>query len=78
MRHTGKTKTTKAVPKDLKKVRVKLKKGEAVKITDIANGLADNLICRHGLRKAFVIAKLIHEKVFANYKKMEREYGEVT
>ena len=60
------------------KIRVKLKKGEAREITNLANGLADKLICQNGSRKAFVVARLVHEKTFANYKRLERKYGEVT
>ncbi len=60
------------------RVKVKLKKGEAVEVTRLANGLADKLICQNGSRLAFVIARLVHEKTFANYKSLERKYGEVT
>ncbi len=59
-------------------LKVKLKKGEAVIITRRANNIANDLIARYGLRKAFVIGKLVHEKVLANYKRMEEKYGTVT
>ena len=56
------------------KIRVRLKRGEAVDITRTANSKADWLIATFGLRKAYVISRLTHEKVFAVYKKMEKKY----
>lgn len=58
----------------MSKTRVKLRKGEAVDVMKLANGLVNKLICNHGSRIAFVVARLVHEKTFANYKRLERNY----
>lgn len=57
----------------MKKI-IKLKKGEAVDVTRIANTLSNMLIAQQGLRQALVIARLIHEKVNANYQAIEKKY----
>lgn len=56
------------------KIKIRLGKGGAKEVTRIASGLADKLIASHGTSKAFVISRLVHEKVFATYKRMERKY----
>ena len=56
------------------KMKIRLKKGEGKTISDLAQLITDRLIAEHGTRKAFLIARLVHEKAFANYKSMERKY----
>ena len=56
------------------KIKIKYEKGEAREIMEDAQRLSDNLICHHGSRKAYLIVRSVYEKVFANYKRMERKY----
>lgn len=58
------------------KKRIKLKKTEAVDVNTAANALVTVLIGRHGIRQALVIARKIHEQVFANYKRIGKKYGQ--
>ena len=66
-------KTRKRSPNNTR-VKIKLKVGEATAISRIAECVARKLIAGHGSRLAFAITRLIHEKVFANYKRMQREH----
>jgi len=61
----------------IKKSKIKLKRNEATNIPRIASGLADKLIAQHGLRPALVMARLIYERIYANYKRIEAKYGKV-
>ena len=61
----------------MRKKQVKLQKDEAADVTRIATSQANMLIAHQGLRQALVIARLIHEKVYANYKSVEKNHGEV-
>ncbi len=56
------------------KTAVKLKKGEAREATQRSNSLVCGLIAQYGSRMAFVVARLVYEKAFANYKSMQRKY----
>jgi hypothetical protein len=61
-----------------KKVAVKLgSKEEAEHISKVAHNMAEGLIAGETLRLALPIARLIHEKVFASYKRIEHKYGKV-
>lgn len=59
------------------KKNIRLKKGEELDVRTAANALSIVLIGRHGIRKALIISRLIHERVFANYKNLEKKYGKI-
>lgn len=61
----------------MKKKRIKLEKGEHKSVGKVAERVAGCLIAAEGLRRALVIARLVHEKTFAQYKKVERKYGKI-
>jgi len=61
-----------------KKIRVKLRGHDAIDVSQAAQSVADNLIAHHGSKLAFVIGRLVHEKVYTNYKRLKKKYGEVT
>ena len=56
------------------KMKIRLRKGEGKTLPHLAQVVLDRLIAEQGTRKAFLIARLVHEKAFANYKSMERKY----
>ena len=56
------------------KMRIRLRKGEGKTLPRLAQVVLDRLVAEQGTRKAFLIARLVHEKAFANYKSMERKY----
>lgn len=60
------------------RAKIRLKGGEAVDVAMAASALSEKLISHHGLRLALVIARLVHEKTFASYKRIEEKYGKVT
>ena len=59
------------------KTKIKLTTEEAQNVARIADGLANKLIAGETLRLALPIARLVHEKVIASYKRIESRYGEV-
>jgi hypothetical protein len=62
----------------MSKTKVKLKTEEAERINTVADRLSKTIIAGETLRLALPIARLIHEKIFAEYKKIEEKYGKVT
>ena len=56
------------------KMKIRLRKGEGRELPYLAQVILARLIAGQGSRKAFFIARLIHEKALANYKSMERKY----
>lgn len=58
-----------------KRVVVKVPAKDAVDAGKIARNAADCLIARHGSKLAFVIARKIHEKAYANYKVQLKRHG---
>ena len=61
----------------MNKKNIRLKKGEELDVRTAANALATVLIGRHGIRRALVIGRLVHQKIFANYKNLQKKYGEI-
>lgn len=61
-----------------KKVKVRLTGHDAVDVSKAAQSVANKLIAHHGSSLALAIGRLIHEKVYANYKRLEKRYGKVT
>ena len=59
------------------KTTIPLTSDEARRVTKIADMTAKRLIAGETLRLALPISRLIHEKVFANYKSIETKYGKV-
>ena len=59
------------------KTRVKLTDEEAARVSKMATNLANKIIAGETLRLALPIARLMYEKVVANYKRIENKYGEV-
>ena len=59
------------------KKKVRVDRAESKDVNVATNSLADRVIASHGLRLALVIARKIHEKIYANYKRMEKKYGKV-
>ena len=53
----------------------RITKTEAVDVNTAANALVTVLIGRHGIRQALIIARKVHESVFAAFKRMEKKYG---
>jgi hypothetical protein len=61
----------------MNKVKVKLTTEEAKRVSHCAEGVANKLIAGETLRLALPIARLVHEKVIASYKRIEKKYGKV-
>jgi hypothetical protein len=54
-----------------------LKDPDHKRVVEVANKLADRLICTQGLRLSLPIAKSVFEKVLASYKRTEQAHGKV-
>lgn len=65
------------MPSKPKKLRIKLTRTEAVNMSRVANKVAEGLIATHGIKQAVGIGRLIHEKIFASYKRLEHKYGKI-
>ena len=61
----------------MSKAKIKLTTEEAQHVSRLANSLTDKLIAGETLRLALPIARLVHEKVIASYKRIEKRHGEV-
>jgi hypothetical protein len=61
----------------MSKTKVKLTTDEAIRINKVADKLSKTIIAGETLRLALPIGRLIHEKIFTEYKKIEEKYGKV-
>ena len=62
---------------DGNKEKIPLTHEEAARVSRIARGVADKLICQETLRLALPIVRLVHEIVVADYKRIKEKHGEV-
>ena len=60
-----------------KRERIKLTSDEANRVSRTAESIAIKLIAGETLRLALPIARLIHEKIIAEYKVIQGKHGEV-
>lgn len=61
-----------------KKIKVRLIGHDAIDVSRAAQSVANKLIAHHGSKLALVIGRLVHEKVYTNYRNLEQKHGEVT
>ncbi len=65
------------IPEKPRKIRIRLTRAEAVDVSRVAHVIAEKLIATHGSKQAVSIGRLIHEKIFASYKRLEGKYGKI-
>ena len=59
------------------KEKIPLTHEEAARVSHVARGVADKLICQETLRLALPIVRLAHEMITADYKRIKERHGEV-
>ena len=59
------------------KKRIRVSRAESEDINIAVESLSDRIIAARGLKLALVIVRKMHERIYANYKRMEKTYGKI-